>query len=97
MITSITTITTEFHYYIITYCSNYCHLVADSIRHAPRRETSSSPRHEGASPPFTPGGGSCLKQQMCVRAAREELVMGSPVGDVMDMEGGEIARQEASR
>ncbi len=37
------------------------------FRHAPRREPNSSPRHEGAGPPSTLGGGGVLsKPQMCV-------------------------------
>ena len=36
-----------------------------SFRHAPRGKPSSSPRHEGAGPPPTLGGSSCLKPQVC--------------------------------
>ncbi len=36
------------------------------FRHAPRREPNSSPRHEGACPSSTLGGGVLSKSQMCV-------------------------------
>ncbi len=44
----------------------------------------------------TLGGVSYLKPQMCVCAAQAGLVMESPVGDVVEMEGGAVARQVAS-
>ncbi len=37
------------------------------FRHAPRREPNSSPRHEGAGPPSTLGGGGLVKAaDVCV-------------------------------
>ncbi len=57
------------------------------IRHARRREPNSSPRHEGACPPSTQGGGgSCIKQQVCV-SCLSRAGDGFPSGDVVELEG----------
>jgi hypothetical protein len=60
-------------YHTISHTPNHTsyHAIPHRIRNfnapRPRREPSSSPRHEGAGPPSTlGGGGSCLKPHMCV-------------------------------
>jgi hypothetical protein len=57
-----------------------------SFRHAPQRKPNSSPRHEGACPPSTLGGGVLSKPQMCVNS-QSRAGDGLPCGEYGGDEG----------